>query len=256
VFITSVVADAFATKCYLVAAAEGADCVVVDPGYGVGDRLGAALARHGLTPRAVLLTHGHLDHTYSVTAIGARHRIPVYLHPADHGMLVDPFAGLGDEFGPQFEAILSPDWRWRQPYDVRPLAGGDRLELAGLTLGVDHTPGHTPGSVMYNLPGGRRGPSYCLVGDTLYAGTIGRTDMPGGSRADTLHSLQGLLAKRDSTVLLTGHGEDTTVGRERVGNQFMVQAASWDGTLPPPGTVLGWRPSRPDGVQCTSSAVE
>lgn len=243
-FITTVVADAFATKCYLLAAAEGGDCVVVDPGYGVAERLGPTLEKHGLVPRAVLLTHGHLDHTYSVTAIEATHRLPIYLHPADQGMLVDPFSGLGDEFGPQFAQILDPDWSWRQPHEVRPLADGDLLALAGLELRVDHTPGHTPGSVMFNLPGDRHTGSYCLVGDTLYAGTIGRTDMPGGSRAHTLASLRGLLRKADRTVLLTGHGEDTTVGRERVENQFMVQAAAWDGTGEVPRTIMGWKPGQ------------
>ncbi|MEO3776725.1 MBL fold metallo-hydrolase [Micromonospora sp. B11E3] len=188
----------------------------------------------------MLLTHGHLDHTYSVAAIEAAHRLPIYLHPADHGMLADPFSGLGDEFGPQFAQVLGPEWTWRQPHDVRSLGDGDLLALAGLELRVDHTPGHTPGSVMFNLPGDR-----CLVGDTLYAGTIGRTDMPGGSRAQTLTSLRGLLRKPDRTVLLTGHGEDSTVGRERVENQFMVQAAAWDGTGEVPRTIMGWKPGQP-----------
>ncbi|MGC5030973.1 MBL fold metallo-hydrolase [Micromonospora sp. DT229] len=243
-FITTVVADAFATKCYLVAAAEGGDCVVVDPGYGVSERLGQALDRHGLTARAVLLTHGHLDHTYSVPAVEATHRLPIYLHPADHHMLADPFSGLGDEFGPQFAQLLGPEWTWRQPHDVHTLSDGDLFRVSGLEIRVDHTPGHTPGSVMFNLPGDRPGESYCLVGDTLYAGTIGRTDMPGGSRAQTLHSLRGLLRKADQTVLLTGHGEDTTVGRERFANQFMVQASSWDGTGEPPRTIMGWKPGQ------------
>jgi glyoxylase-like metal-dependent hydrolase (beta-lactamase superfamily II) len=234
--IANVLADAFETKCYLLATDRGADCVIVDPGFRVAERLGPALDRLGLRPRAVLLTHGHLDHTYSVTEVCRTYRIPVYLHPGDHWMLSDPFAGLGCEFGPQFERILEPRWRWHEPDDVRPLRGGDVLELAGLRLGVDHTPGHTPGSVMFNLPGDAAAHSYLLVGDVLYAGSIGRTDMPGGSRAQTLMSLKGVLAKADETVLLTGHGENSTVARERTGNIFMRQAAEWDGTGPVPQT--------------------
>ena len=233
--IETVRADAFATKCYLLATGQGADCVLVDPGYGVAEKLGTALDAHGLRPRAVLLTHGHLDHTYSVTAVSAAYRIPVYLHPGDHFMLADPFAGLGP-FLPEFEEIVGPRWRWTQPDDVRTMGHGDELELAGLRLTVDHTPGHTPGSVMYNLPGESVGPSYCLVGDTMYAGTIGRTDMPGGNRGQTLMSLKGVLAKPDGTVLLTGHGDDSTVAVERVANPFMRQAAAWDGSSPPPTT--------------------
>ncbi|RBM19453.1 MBL fold metallo-hydrolase [Streptomyces sp. PT12] len=224
--IGTVVADAWGTKCYYVARGPGQECVVVDPGMGVTDRLREAVEAHGLRPRAVLLTHGHLDHTHSAAAVSSAFGIPVYLHPADHGMLVDPIPGLGDEFGPRFERLLGPRWRWQEPTDVRPLVGGSVLECAGLALGVDHTPGHTPGSVMFNLSGDASIRSYCLVGDVVYAGSIGRTDMPGGSRAQTLASLRGLLAKPDDTVLLTGHEEDSTVGVERTANPFMRQAAA------------------------------
>jgi len=234
--ITGFPAGMFQTNCYLVAAEAGSDAVIIDPGQDAAPRVRELLAENDLTPVAVLLTHGHLDHTYSVTEVCRTYRIPVYLHPGDHWMLSDPFAGLGCEFGPQFERILEPRWRWHEPDDVRPLRGGDVLELAGLRLGVDHTPGHTPGSVMFNLPGDAAAHSYLLVGDVLYAGSIGRTDMPGGSRAQTLMSLKGVLAKADETVLLTGHGENSTVARERTGNIFMRQAAEWDGTGPVPQT--------------------
>ncbi|MFI7273058.1 MBL fold metallo-hydrolase [Streptomyces sp. NPDC049879] len=223
--IRTVTADAWGTKCYYVATGPGRECVIVDPGMGVTDRLRTAVDSLGLRPRAVLLTHGHLDHTHSAAAVSAAFRIPVYLHPGDHHMLVDPIPALGSEFGPQFERLLGPRWTWQEPADVRPLAGGTVLELAGMELGVDHTPGHTPGSVMFDLPGDATVRSYCLVGDVVYAGSIGRTDMPGGSRAHTLASLRGLMAKRDDTVLLTGHEEDSTVGAERTGNPFFRRAA-------------------------------
>lgn len=221
-------ADAWSTKCFILAPRDGTECVVVDPGFGVTGRLTQALARRGLRPVAVLLTHGHLDHTYCVTEICSAYRIPAYIHPADNGMLSDPFSGIGDDFVAQFKKLVGPNWKWNEPTDVRPLAGGTVLELAGLELGVDHTPGHTPGSSMFNLSPRESANSFCLVGDVLYAGTIGRTDLPGGSRGQTLTSLQGLLAMPDDTVLLTAHEGNTTVGIERTANPFMRQAAEWD----------------------------
>lgn len=230
--ITHVVADAFETKCYLLAPDDGAECVIVDPGFGVAERLAQTVADHGLRPTAVLLTHGHLDHTRSVAAVCAAYGVPAYLHPADHGMLSDPLSGLGPDFTPEFERILGPRWRWEEPDQVRELRGGTVLDLAGLELGVDHTPGHTPGSVMFNLLDAASDRAYCLVGDVLYAGSIGRTDMPGGSRGQTLTSLKSVLAKPDGTLLLTGHGDDSTVGVERLGNPFMRQAAAWEEPAP------------------------
>lgn len=244
--VENVVADAFETKCYLLATAPGADCLVVDPGFGVADKLRLAVAAHGLRPRAVLLTHGHLDHTYSVSALSAEYRVPVYLHPGDHWMLSDPMAGLGPEFSTEFDKFLPPGWRWREPAQVESMAGGDVLELAGMSVRVDHTPGHTPGSVMFNLPGGAHVPGYCLVGDTLYAGTIGRTDMPGGDRGDALRSLRSLLAKPGDTVLHTGHGDDTTLSVERTDNPFLWEASRWDGAGRPPSTAETVRDYRAD----------
>ncbi|MFL6110510.1 MAG: MBL fold metallo-hydrolase [Catenulispora sp.] len=239
--ITNVKADAFATKCYILAPRGGSECVVVDPGFGVAGRLAAALAARNLRPAAVLLTHGHLDHTHDLTAVARAYGIPAYIHPADDFMIADPFSGLGEEFGPQFEELIAPDWKWDQPDEVRPLADGMELELGGVRLAVEHTPGHTPGSSMFNLLPDRSPHSYCLVGDVLYAGTIGRTDMPGGDRGQTLTSLKGLLAKPDDTVLLTAHENDTTVGVERTANPFMRQAAEWDPTTgePAPRTPTG-----------------
>lgn len=230
--ITTVVADAFATKCYLLAPRAGAECVIVDPGFGVAERLAKTVADLGLRPTGVLLTHGHLDHTRSVGPVCAAYGVPAYIHPADNGMLSDPLSGLGPEFTPEFEQILGPCWRWEEPSDVRALRGGTVLELAGLELAVDHTPGHTPGSVMFNLRDATSDQAsdqaYCLVGDVLYAGSIGRTDMPGGNRGQTLTSLKSVLAKPDETLLLTGHGDDSTVGVERHANPFMRQAATWE----------------------------
>lgn len=235
--IDHVVADAFGTKCYIVAPHRGSDCVVVDPGIRALPRIVDLLATHRLRPVAVLITHGHLDHTFSVTPLADTRNIPAYIHPGDAHMLADPFSALGP-FVPQFQAEVGPKWTWTEPDDVRSLDDGTVLELAGMRMRVDHVPGHTPGSVMFTLPGDGDADAYCLIGDTLYAGTIGRTDMPGGSREQLLRSLKTkVLTMTDGTVLLTGHRRSTTVGEERLTNRFMIQAAQWTDT-----TVTAARP--------------
>ena len=234
--VRTVKADAFGTKCYLVARERDSDCVVVDPGIGVAAKLPDVLAEHGLRPRAVLLTHGHLDHTGSVTKVCEQYRIPLYLHPSDHWMLSDPLAGLGEKVAPKFEEFLGPHWTWEEPSEVESLAHGDRLELAGVPMQVDHTPGHTKGSVMFNLPGDLTVPGYCLVGDTVYAGDIGRTDQPSGDRGDCLRSLRSLLEKPGKTVLYTAHDDDSDLATESTTNPFVWVAARWSGTGTPPTT--------------------
>ncbi|WP_026212124.1 MBL fold metallo-hydrolase [Longispora albida] len=215
-FIAGFPAAALGTNCYVISARAG-ECVVVDPGIGVLDQLRALLAEQRFTPVAVLLTHGHFDHAWSAAAVGEEHGVPVYVHPADLGLLKDPTMGLGISLD-QLAAAGGP---YAEPGDLREVADGDRLELAGVEFVVDHVPGHTGGSVLYRTLGGEDGP-VCFTGDVLFEGTIGRTDLPGGDPATMTASLrERVLGLGDATVCLPGHGGSTTIGRERAANPYL-----------------------------------
>ena len=216
--ITGFPAAAFGTNCYVVATGPGQECVVVDPGIEVLDQLDAMLDEHRVRPVAVLLTHGHLDHTYSVTPVCGARDIPAYLHPDDLPMLADPLGWLSPETKAIFQGRLS----WSEPDDVRTMGDGDVLTLAGLEITIDHAPGHTGGSVMFRLPEDDEVPGVLLSGDVLFAGSIGRTDMRGGSHDAMLHSLATkVLPLADELVVLPGHGPQTTIGRERATNPYL-----------------------------------
>jgi glyoxylase-like metal-dependent hydrolase (beta-lactamase superfamily II) len=214
-------AQMFGTNCYVVAPAAGEECVVVDPGVGIDDDLDALLREHRLRPVAVLLTHGHLDHTFSVTPVCGVRGIPAYVHGDDRYRLEDPVSLLG----PDLRAALAGRLTWTEPHDVRPLGDGEVLRLAGLDVTVDHAPGHTEGSVLFRLPPGDGEPALCLSGDVLFAGSIGRTDLAGGDTAAMMRSLRDkVLPLSDDTVVLPGHGAATTIGAERATNPFLLQA--------------------------------
>jgi glyoxylase-like metal-dependent hydrolase (beta-lactamase superfamily II) len=137
--------------------------------------------------------------------------------------LVDPIALLDPNLVAMLEQQFGRAAEWSEPDDVRPLSDGAKVELAGLRITVDHAPGHTEGSVMFRLPSGdAESAEVCLSGDVLFAGSIGRTDLPGGDNAAMLRSLaEKVLPLRDDTTVLTGHGPATTIGRERVSNPFL-----------------------------------
>ncbi|WP_432975542.1 MBL fold metallo-hydrolase [Dactylosporangium sp. CA-233914] len=211
-------AEAFGTNCFVVAPAPGEQCVVIDPGIGVTDRLDEVLAEHRLQPAAVLLTHGHLDHTFSVTPVCGARGITAYIHPDDTEMLADPAKGLSADLTALFGGRLS----WSEPEDVAPLEDGLVLKIAGLELTVDHAPGHTRGSVMFRGDGDER---LCFSGDVLFRDSIGRTDLPGGSMAQMMASLRDkVLTLPDETIVLPGHGPETTIGRERARNPYLREA--------------------------------
>ncbi|GAB2927521.1 MBL fold metallo-hydrolase [Rhodococcus aerolatus] len=213
-------AGAFQTNCYVVAPAEGGACVVVDPGQDAVEPLRETLARHRLTPVAVVLTHGHLDHTWSVQPVCDGDDVPAYVHPDDRFMLADPMAGVG----PQMAAMLG-ELQFREPREVRELTDGAELDLAGVSLTVAHAPGHTRGSVLFRTTAETDAGSVgvVLAGDTLFAGSIGRSDLPGGDPDVLLASIGAqLLTLPDDTVVLPGHGPSTTVGRERGSNPFLA----------------------------------
>jgi len=221
VLVTGFEAQAFGTNCYVVAAGPGEQCLIVDPGIGVLDQLDEVLAEHRLFPAAVLLTHGHLDHTFSVAPVCGARGITAYVHPADREMLADPAKGLSMDLTQLFGGRLP----YTEPEDVAELTDGATLTLAGLEVTVDHAPGHTGGSVLFRLPGA--GTSWdaeqlCLSGDVLFAGSIGRTDLPGGSTPTMMTSLRDkILPLADDTVVLPGHGPATTIGRERAQNPYL-----------------------------------
>jgi glyoxylase-like metal-dependent hydrolase (beta-lactamase superfamily II) len=224
VLIRSFPAGAFGTNCYAVAPGRGQECVVVDPGMDAVEPLRALLAEDGLKPVAVVLTHGHLDHTFSVLPVCEGYDIPAYLHPEDSGMLADPARWHGPQLAPLLAGLALPD-----PEEVRPLDDGAVLDLAGVRLTVRHAPGHTRGSVVFSLD---LGPEFdeapgLLAGDVLFAGSVGRVDLPGGSWEDMLRSLRDVvLPLDDETVVLPGHGPATTIGRERATNPYLAEAAA------------------------------
>ncbi|MBK0867162.1 MAG: MBL fold metallo-hydrolase [Saccharopolyspora sp.] len=209
-------------NCYLLAAGDDAECVIVDPGQEAVAGLDEQLREHRLTPAGVLLTHGHFDHVFSAGEVCRAHDVPAWLHPADRFMLTDPAASLGPE-GAQLFAALPP---LTAPEDVRELADGQTVQLAGLSFGVTHSPGHTGGSVLFGL-GTEEGGRLLLAGDTLFAGAIGRTDLPGGDHATMQRSLrERVLPLQDDTVVLPGHGPTTTIGRERASNPFLLELSA------------------------------
>lgn len=223
-------AGAWGTNCYLVAPAAGEECVIIDPGHQAAEGVEDALKKHRLKPVAVVLTHGHIDHVASVVPVCGAHDVPAWIHPDDRYMMSDPEKAIGRSFGAQLLGELTVG----EPSDVKELADGARLKLAGLDFSVAHAPGHTKGSVTFQLPESAEVPSVFFSGDLLFAGSIGRTDLPGGSQDEMLESLARVcLPLDDSTVVLPGHNEHTTIGRERATNPYLRQVAAGLGANAP-----------------------
>lgn len=194
------------TNCYIFRETGGAKCGVIDPG-GQGEQLAQWLKDKGLEPEAVLLTHGHFDHILGIPGLRtAWPELPIYCHPAD--------LGEGDTvsmFGQAFPTVRSFG-------DVTPWREGDRVTVAGVELEVLETPGHTPGSVTL------RAGDVLFTGDTLFAGSMGRTDFEGGDEGAMMASLRRLGELEGDYRVLPGHEGQTTLERERQGNYCLRMA--------------------------------
>jgi hydroxyacylglutathione hydrolase len=217
VLVTGFPAGAFAANCYLVAPAPGEECVIIDPGQDAERGIEELLDRFRLKPIAVLLTHGHIDHMWSVAPVCGARGVPAYIHPDDRELLSDPGKGLSLMAKQQFMGGIT----FSEPDDVKALEDGEIVTLGGLGFRVGHTPGHTPGSVTFRS--GMEEVDALFTGDLLFAGSIGRTDLPGGDHQQILHSLARTLTQTtDETIVLPGHGPQTTIGAERQTNPFLT----------------------------------
>lgn len=203
----------FATNCWVLATKPGEECVVIDPGMpDVSLQLAEILEKHKLKPVAVIATHGHLDHTFSIQSIADGYEIASYIHSEDRAFLAHP----EKLHGADFVATLS-GMNFSEPKDVRELRNGDVVDLVGLSFTAIHAPGHTRGSLMFNVSD-----EVIISGDVLFAGSIGRTDLPTGSAKDMDESLRKkVLPLSDHLRVLPGHGPDTTIAQEKKTNPYL-----------------------------------
>jgi hydroxyacylglutathione hydrolase len=229
VLIAGFPAGPWATNCYVAATGPGSECVVIDPGKDAAEGVAEVVREHRLKPVAVLVTHGHVDHMWCVAPVAGTYDATAWIHPSDRHLLSDPMAGMSRE---TTQMLLGGDHQWAEPDDVRELGDSQELELAGLRFVVDHTPGHTRGSVTFRTPYGEQDISELMFsGDLLFAGSIGRTDLPGGDHPTMLRSLAAkVLPLADDIVVLPGHGEQTSIGRERATNPYLLELQRGDET--------------------------
>jgi glyoxylase-like metal-dependent hydrolase (beta-lactamase superfamily II) len=211
-------APMYATNCWILAAEKGSECIIVDPGMpDISAEIEMIVEEEGLKPVAVLLTHGHLDHTFSVIPLADGYGIPAYIHSEDRRALLHPESVHGEEFIASLSGVT-----WSEPSEVRELKNNQRFDAVGLNITAIHAPGHTAGSLMFTV-----NEEILISGDVLFAGSIGRTDLPSGSHEAMQRTLTTkILPLADHLRVLPGHGPDTTIEYERRTNPYLKQLRS------------------------------
>lgn len=216
------------SNCYVVALPGSAECVIIDAGQDAAPSIRQLLAEHQLRPKGVLATHGHFDHVADAAEIADEYNVPMWVHSADRDLLSDPAAGLGPDGAALVKQMLRTPMA--EPARVEEFDGLSELNLARLRFSVTHAPGHTGGSVLLGLDYNGRSTQInriVFTGDVVFAGSVGRTDLPGGDPKVMSRTLRDVvLALSDTSALLPGHGPQTTMARERAENPYLQPAAT------------------------------
>jgi glyoxylase-like metal-dependent hydrolase (beta-lactamase superfamily II) len=202
--IKPITVGAFQENTYLVVDENSNRAVIVDPG-GEGDRIVEAIEQSGAELEAIWITHAHVDHVGGIASVKRRWDVPVYLHPLDR-RLYEAASRQAEVYGIPFEEPPLPDQEF---------SDGQELRVGNAVMTVMHTPGHAPGHVVIH------GNGIALVGDCLFAGSIGRTDLPFSSPPQLSESLRRIASLPDETVVYPGHGIETTIGEEKQSNPFL-----------------------------------
>lgn len=213
-------AGSWATNAYVVAAGPGEPAIIIDPGQDSIEGIKEIVRENRLKPAAVILTHGHIDHIWSVAPLGADFGIPALIHIDDRYRLADPAGSSFAAAREQLLAMTKGELELTEPEDIEIIEHNKSLNIAGLDWEFIHAPGHTEGSMVIRTQ--ESGDPVAFTGDVLFAGSIGRTDLPGGNLTAMTHSLETvILPMPDHTRVYPGHGLSTTIGAERATNPFL-----------------------------------
>lgn len=220
--IKSFVAGPWQTNCYVVAPQANSECVIIDPGQNALSGIKSLILEEKLKPVAVLVTHGHLDHMWSVFPVAQGYEIPAFVHNLDRHLLADPAAGLSAQTRAMLPQMLGKDDVFAEPSAVIEVTDNLSVNIAGLEFGIRHTPGHTAGSVIFSA----LGPQISIfTGDTLFAGAIGRTDLPGSSPEAMNRTLRDIICKLpEDALVFPGHGPATRMETELNSNHYLLRA--------------------------------
>ena len=198
--------------------------MVIDPGMDAEAGVADLVAEHRLKPVAVMVTHGHLDHMFAVAPLCRDNDAPCWVHADDRDLLADPLRSMGADTRALLTRLVPGHPGFIEPDDVRELSDGATVSVAGIDFVAAHAPGHTPGSTMFAT--GEEDEPLVFSGDVLFAGSIGRTDLPGGDLEAMVESLRTkVLPLPDPVVVLPGHGPRTTMAVERATNPYLRQLA-------------------------------
>ncbi len=219
--IKSFVAGPWQTNCYLVAPSINSECIIIDPGQNALPGIKDVIAEQNLKPIAVLVTHGHLDHMWSVFPVAAGYEIPAFIHGSDRHLLSDPGAGLSAQTRAMLPELIGSDDVFAEPSEVVEVRDQLDLNIADMKFVVRHTPGHTAGSVIFVAEGQSQ---TVFTGDTLFAGAIGRTDLPGSSPTDMNTSLRDVIMNLPIDAnIYPGHGPSSRMDIELRSNPYLTR---------------------------------